>query len=1194
MKMFKRILLSLILVLTMTTSTFCVNYIKAEGEDGGANQDPGNSSEITYSTCTDANKCIILSEEKGSVNDGKNSLVYTIMSENSASKPLSDGATVDIKLSYSFPAKENYTFIANLGVIENIAFGETEKSGDLKADETTVGHYTIATEDITKDDATETITYLKITYEWEALKAKNGNKTEYESNFQISANLSLSENARDNEGKVNIKIGNETLSVYCNYTDSNIVNFNKEAVSDIVTEGYLYRQYKVSGKSDTNGANSNIVLKDTLSSSDVSFISNDETYKSVLKINDSEVSFDETNYIYSVSDQALYVTIASLAKDASFELTYWVKYELSKASNLKNAKNKVSGTYNNNNNKSYTLGPSEVSLALSYPTFAKEARVVSTDSTQDGGKTTTKRNVEWTITITGATYNDGYKLTDSEAVKYAEKETNKNRLTKASEVTITRTKYGSSTTETWKMSLSDFEEGKLSLQDGYDNETAASDSQTSGDVKIGLNVNDTLTIKYTNTYDITGIDTSKGLETVNTVSYSNTNLDSTGAILGSQPATYWVVPGEYVGISKSYASFDPTTNEITWKIVACVPTDFNSFVLYDNPSSNQTLVDNSLSVPANAAYSATISENTDTDAKTYENTKDFKYKINITTKDSANLTPITDKYSWNVYEYIVEYKTKIDKSSSATITPDQTKNQYGYYVKTNMNEGISKSDSTGSDLSLITSKKGETLDANAGTQIWTVTINLDVIDTSSDKEFIITDTLDENMRLIEGSFKLGGSSNSSISLTSNKDNVFVADLTEALKTYKTSNSSARTVDLTYETKFYDLKVASDAGNKSYSNTVVSKYGDDEIEDSDTGSQNFSFNPKNLLTKSYSYTNKDSTKATYTININPSGISIAAEGKETYDVKDTLGSSLSYVSDSNGKVATIKANGVDITSECEVVIDEINNTMTIKNIPDKKPITITYQCLINLAIGTNGSSLSKNQVGNDISFSGVDGIDFSNSSTFTNTVNSYKNNNTAPKSATLNVTKVDKDDTDTKLENTKFRVYRVKLEDGKLVELSDEEKEDIGTYAKDVYITTDSTGKATSEELALDVLWCVEEVEAPEGYNNDSEKVYVLFDGDGYEDNTHYDSDMPSDVTFKHIYNYIATISLTMQDTKIDEDKPNDGDNGNTEDPKDTSDNKNNSSNKKHLTCEEEHNSINWTWSEDKKTCVYRVSNTNTR
>lgn len=1152
-------------------------------------EDQPTSIEYTPSNCNgeNGNKCILLSDANG--------LTFKINTETSSSSKLGNGDTLEFTVSYNFPKNEGYTFIVDLGEIKNIVFSDSVLSNTLQDNNhNVVGQYNIKTTEVTKDDGTKyNDTYLVITYNWEALKnTSEEGSTGYKSNFILSANIALDDDAIDTStGIAKIAIGGYEFSVYCKYPDSSlqIKKTPSETNADVISEGKLYRNYNVAITSK-DGNNTNVSLTDTLGSSDVEFINN-ETYPAILTINEDTKTLSENEF--KVDGSTATVSIEKLDKDANATLSYWITYGISKAGDLKNAKNSAEATFTNNNGTpDQKAGPATSSLSLSAPTFKKEGAI---SSTSDDGS---YEFVEWTTTITGATYNGGYKIFDAEKLTSNNADLTTTNFTPGDTVTLIRTKANEESSNTWKISYSSFVNGGLVLLNGYDNETSPSENVTNS-LNIGLKLNDTLKIIYTNKYKVEGIDKSYGLRSDNTISYSNSELgileeNKTIAVTG----VYHVVPGEYVSINKTYSSFDPLTNTITWKVDIKVPSSFSKFVYEDEYSSNQKFnkTTDLSCTPSEATCNVTIVNDTS-----------FKVELSNGTEEDFTKTIDGTSYTWKVKHYVLTYTTTLDMTDTK-VTPNNTTNigKGSYEYLTFGRHDVAGTKTISKDLSLVIKKSGNTLGTTTGQQNWEVEINLEAINTKDNtKKFIIEDELPENMALISDSFTFDG-----IKVdvqTSSTDKGFSADLTKLIFDYKNdeNNADKKTVKLSYNTEFINLKTAAEKGASNYTNVIKSKFGNDDgyVTDEDSGTLNCTFNPKDVLTKTFAYTSSDNTTAAYTITINPSAISVAPSGKDTYEITDILGTSLSYVHDKDtDKVATITADGNDITKQCEELVDDETNTLTISNIPDKKVITITYNCLINLAADTNANNLRDSAVGNSIEFNGADGLGFANSAKFNKVVNSTSKNSTVPENASISIIKVDKDDLKIKLKGAKFRIYAVKIEDGEFVELTNEEVSEITGNPKSKTVTTDENGEAKVTSLVLDQLYCVEETSAPSGYENEEYKLYVLFDGNNYNDNVDIESLIPEGTNFKHIYNYIASLNLTVKNTKSNNnDKKDDsGDNNNNNKVDNntganTNNNSNNNESSKSESTNQNYSSSNdWIWNKESKTYVYKVSNTNSR
>lgn len=1081
MNIFKKSILFLILVFTLITSSLNVNYVKAEDDDTLTNDSNGGI--ISVSDCNDDNSCLLLDETN-------NNLTFTLANEDkyTSDKPLIDGADVSINVSFNFTGLYT-TMIAKLGQLVNIS---KPSDGDMLSGKgTDLGDYKVILDETNNDY------YIYILYDKTAMETAYPGQSKYSGAFEMAAKAQLGDDAIGDDGKAALKIGDSTYNVYSKYVDSSLT-LNKESKGDTLgSDNKLYRKFEVTASSIA-GNNSEIVLTDTLTSNLLSFVNTDD-YPITLKRSDNENPITLANSNFEINGTTLTVKIDSLPKDVVATLTYYVSFSLSDYGSIKDAKNGISASYKNNNKVSSNATGPKCSFTMETPSFSKNAEVVSTD--EDGDS----RNVKWTITITGKDFNEGFVLSDVEKLTYNNENVTSTRLTSKGQVTISK---GNSF---WTMSYDDFANGGVVLTD-KESSSADGTYPKNNPLKVNLAKDETITISYTNTYDIQGIDIRKSLISNNKVNYTNEALGVSEATLGGE-ANYGIIPGRGVEITKDYIAYDSETKKITWRVTIIVPSEFTDFKFIDEPSSNISIDKYSLKIYTTNENEPTTSSFDGTNSISLSNGKDETAK-----SDDSN--------TYGVKKYILEYTTTLNRDSS----PDKVENKFNYkYKYMNQEWTDGKGTSGNKDFSLIESKNLVSASDTSGIQTWKIRINLKTLDsdttTNTNKKFIITDTLPRNMKLINDSFTLGDKKINVSLDKSYTDGKFVVDITNILLDYKKniSDSTKEVVDLTYQTKFINLKTAADDtqnNNYKYTNSVTASYnGENDTEEAKDVECKFSTDKVFNKTQSY---NGDKTPniLTYTITINPSGIDILGNDKETFTITDKLGSALNYDSTTVKIINT--SNNSDITSKCVISVDTDNNTMTIGGLPNKTPLKITYMCDINLAAGSKIDDSNKATTTNSISLDGVDGIKFGNDTSFDQEVQSAQNK-THPISATLTLTKVDSSDKTKKLSGATFKAYIVKYKDGEFVKAN---KEDILGYNGEQIATTNSDGVVTFSDLLLDELYCYEEVSPSDGYDTGDIKGYVIFDGDKQGTNKDYEH-LDSNVKFNHIYNYIGKLGLTL-------------------------------------------------------------------
>ena len=109
----------------------------------------------------------------------------------------------------------------------------------------------------------------------------------------------------------------------------------------------------------------------------------------------------------------------------------------------------------------------------------------------------------------------------------------------------------------------------------------------------------------------------------------------------------------------------------------------------------------------------------------------------------------------------------------------------------------------------------------------------------------------------------------------------------------------------------------------------------------------------------------------------------------------------------------------------------------------------------------------------------------------------------PSNCTIKINKLD-EDTLTQLKGAKFKIYMVKIEDGKFVEVQPRE---VTNYTGSKILETDDKGKLIDSNIMYDQYYCYEEIGNPKGYTG-TVKGYVLFDGNEPKQNVESEMLLP--------------------------------------------------------------------------------------
>lgn len=1191
MNILKKTLLSLILVLTMFTSVISVNYVRAEDDSDSSNE---NTSETT-----------------SSVNSlPSNNLAFSLLDSNlSEITTVQEGQDVVIRATFDLAESVNSTYLTiDLGELKYISVGEGQKNVELKSNkDNVIGHF-----DVESNTANDKTTYsIKIKLDYDQIK-KDAESYPYKCILNISGSISLGNNDQPQDGKIELDIGGTKKTLTYKPADSK-VSISKSSLgegnddtsdglkyvagSDDDDSSYFYKKFKV--ELSSNGDNSNVVITDTLSSDKLSFVTEaDETNgisaptlkKGTDEVSDLKVSVDGTKMTVTETNEN-----TKLEKDSTATLEYWVKFKKSDYSSVNNAKNSAVVTYTNNNGDSSSNTADTYTFNLGTPGIEKTATKVDVESTD--ANTNTKK-VKWTITISPTSYYDGYVLKDEETLCGDTTNSSSNpRLTESGVAKIYLQNDESSTeSSAWYMTAENLKNGKLSFTTGTSTNASTSDSNTLGEVKINPNGKNII-IEYTNTYDVSEVDITKGLTTTNKATITNESLNMSEDVT----AGYNFVPGQGLSIYKEYTSYDPSTGKIEWKVTVIQPSDFTDIVITDNPNGISMNSDLKVAKSKGDGTMDTASEAT----WTQENGV-YKYTLEGAVEYTGTVTNYDD-YTAKYKKYVLTYSSNItgDKGISGV------DNKVGATYKYNGNEGTFNGATYGDqNFKVLVSKSGNPIDSISGKQEWTVKFDVEAMDFTGSNTVTVKDILPENIELISDSFTLGSTSISSDDIklsTSTEDGkqTFSADLTDKLKSYKTSytsnNTSSKYVYLKYKTRFISLSKAYENTNTggsavNYTNSITATYAGNTITESGTA-YNCTFKPDDSVSKTSSYDIKSPNKIKYTIEMNKGGAHLAKDGESTLSVTDKAGKSLIYIYDEDKKEGiNVTADGVAYTEfEVEILASEDGSTMTISNLPDEKKIVIIYSCQINVPANTNTATITDGSVSNGIETTLADGVTFSKQDSVKQTIK-LANGAAYPVNASLKLTKVDSSDSSKKLSGAVYMAYIMVIDNGELRKAT--EADDVAkNYSLDPIYSkaTDEDGFTKIEGMKYNLIYCIEEYKAPDGYELSDEKLYVLYDGEnsGVTTTTITDSELTG-LDVKHIYNYIGTYTATVSDSKLP-DTPSNPDDGGTTDPKDNGNNNGGGRRTEANTpCEEWHKSKDWTWSEKTKTCVYRVSNTSSR
>lgn len=1152
MKVINKSLLSLILVLTMFTSVFNVNYVVADETTQTENVGVDTNEKESESSLVDASQDddtleanqadnqsedetgVVVLDETGDTNqtgDGssnkesheltkdKNKLAFNIYKSKNTetnqyipfttSDKLEDGEQILIVIDLTLANSdlEYKKQVIDLGQCLEIKDLLENANFSLNGDQ--YGSYTLDTKTVTDEDGNSTTNKTVVaTYDNEALKRLFPNQNEYIVSIEMTAEANLGDDAvPDDNGNCTINIGGTPITIPFKVHDS-LLSLKKQSLGDgsvdaegnaneniVKVDDYFYMKFSLTATS-TIGDNKSVVINDSFDSDKIEFVLNDDEHPITLKINNE--TKDVTN-IVKIDQNKLTATISELSKDSNAVIEYWARFKVSDYANVNGKKNSASSTYTNNNGtENNKVEATPYQFALDNIGIEKSVAVADAENTEAGQK-----KLLWTIVVKGCAYNDGYVFTDSETLD-STKSDDSTRLIKNGTVEITK-----NNSDSWKLSYEQFSSGTLKLSSG--NETPIGDYSSNithnkdNPILITLNSTDTLTIKYINTYDISNVDIRNGFNAVNDAWYENEALGIKKSGDTKVEATYGIVPGRKIKVTKKHINYELVDgkNVITWQVDVTVPVEFSNIVLKDTPGTGLTMDTSSLTYTNGSGDNSFKEEN-------------GKYKISLNTnnpkKDTINSA---NGDSYDVYVYTMTYKTTLDRGQTLSNIENKVGFDYEYEGTQYSTEEEKNSDN---DYSLIISKTGNTLGSTTGKQEWKIEINLEVLTDLDNKSFKLTETIPDNLRLLANTTILG---NETVSvLKEDKTGTFEIDLTNALKSYKNNHQSDKTVTFSFNTEFIGLNIAANKSDAEddYTNNVKATYGDSETDEASGTAVNCTFKPEDVFKKTYEYKASSPTIVSYTIEVNPSEISIAKQDNDTISITDKIGSSLMY------KESTIKV--VDKNSKAVNFKKKVtDHTMEISDLPDKTHLIITYDCVVNLKYGTDTSKLTSSEIGNDASFDGVDGIDFDSKSDMKNTIQNGANASIKPTSTSITIYKTNEDGSNY-LEGAKFKVYIVKYVNGEFVEAN---KDEITGYNGSQTASTDSEGKVVFSGLLFNQYYCYEEISAPDSYElSEDNKGYVLFDGlEADRKSDDEISQISSKYNLTHMYNYITSIETSM-------------------------------------------------------------------
>ncbi len=391
----------------------------------------------------------------------------------------------------------------------------------------------------------------------------------------------------------------------------------------------------------------------------------------------------------------------------------------------------------------------------------------------------------------------------------------------------------------------------------------------------------------------------------------------------------------------------------------------------------------------------------------------------------------------------------------------------------------------------------------------------------------ITDTLPENMTYTTGSVIGYTSSLSSSSFASNGYKslsdyaTVVTDYDSATRTVTftvtiTSKISYNYLYLYFQSQINDdyyTTMVNNGGKYTFSNTAIAEKNG--LTDSSSATKTITTTVTNPITKdstdlsvdwSISNTSKISATADFEIEVNPLAQIYNTSG-DTITITDTLPSGFTLDESSVKAVNASTGNNVSITTSYDASTNVISFI-----VPDQTYIIIYYSVDISRAYYDGEYYWYENMTNTAVISDGVYESSYSSATAQDN--NSYRYVWSYQTNADITLFKYwNNGGTQTALDGAKFALYTVYDNNGKTYTASDSDY----LVSDSIEITTNGTIKI--EDLALDRLYKLVEVEAPDGYIAGEDYYFVLEGNSGIT--------LPSTITFDG--ETISTAGIDMFD-----------------------------------------------------------------
>ncbi len=597
--------------------------------------------------------------------------------------------------------------------------------------------------------------------------------------------------------------------------------------------------------------------------------------------------------------------------------------------------------------------------------------------------------------------------------------------------------------------------------------------------------------KYTITYQTKVTASTKGMSST---TYTNEAIFQDETYKANSTATYPVTVG-YNWINKSVASVDKNAQEINWQTVITVP-------------STQTM---SVPLKFSDVFGTGLKYKTDSFKVDYTG-------LTVTGANSGNVTSTSTGLEADLGQ--VTYKAggdnKIIITYTTTYDPDGAE-KVTFTNTAKVSDGVTSQTDDASytyeqaAVKAIEYKRYEKIDGTKVTWALQVKVPDSINNNLDDNDHIylydtptLVDsdgkTVNAEFSLVDGSISVqdGVAPNGLIKAEKLPlpDGRIRFDITEYQKTYKDN----------YYNLYYTLAldsdtvkdIADDKSGKSYSmyNTVSASLFDGDKEEQKLGTINQNqaavISVGDILTKTYKYDDTTKFNAEYTVLINPDGLDLVGSSGSIH-LEDVLGKNLSI------DLRTIKltdGSGNLITGYTPSY-DSATRKLTIYNIPDETPCTLTYTVLVNVDYKEDAPTF-ESQAGS-IDVSNVCTLYVEDTELVKNEVKlsgSIYHSSAWASSDYNTITIIKHNKAFEGLAGANFQIKAYKEDNGEMVEYTNFET-DWSSKGYTIGAITTSDGGKKIINLRSDILYEITETQAPAGYAPLSKPIYVIVPGNDY-------------------------------------------------------------------------------------------------